>query len=198
MSESTPADSPPPADDPRTAWLMRYEAWLKLLARLEIDSRFQGKFSESDAVQQTLLEAWRCWDRFRGDDETARRAWLRQILAHQLARLARHFGGTQKRDAAREVSLDNTLAQSAARLEGLVAMDQATPSGEVERQEEQLRLAAALERLPSDYRDVIVLRHLEDLSHDEIAARLGRSAGAVRMLWLRALTALKQEIADNR
>jgi hypothetical protein len=70
MSESTPADSPPPADDPRTAWLMRYEAWLKLLARLEIDSRFQGKFSESDAVQQTLLEAWRCWDRFRGDDET--------------------------------------------------------------------------------------------------------------------------------
>ena len=198
MAESTPIDSPTPTDDPRTAWLMRYEAWLKLLARLEIDSRFQGKFSESDAVQQTLLEAWRCWDRFRGDNETARRAWLRQILAHQLARLARHYGGTLKRDAAREVSLENTLAQSAARLEGLLAVDQATPSGAVERHEEQLRLATALERLPSDYRDVIVLRHLEDLSHEEIAARMGRSAGAVRMLWLRALAALKQEVAEPR
>ncbi len=76
--------------DARTEWLIRYESWLKILARLEIDSRFHGKFSASDAVQQTLLEAWKDWDAFRGTEEPQRLAWLRQILAHQLAHLARH------------------------------------------------------------------------------------------------------------
>jgi RNA polymerase sigma-70 factor (ECF subfamily) len=186
----------PPPDDQRTQWLLRYEAWLKLLARL-IDSRFQGKVSASDAVQQTLLEAWRCWDDFRGDHEPARLAWLRQILAHQLAHLARHYGATQKRDVARERSIDQTLAQSAQRLERLAQPGQATPSVVAVRREQQVRLAAALERLPDDYRQVIVLRNLEELSHDEIAERLGRTAGAVRMLWLRALAALREQLAES-
>lgn len=173
---------------------MRYEAWLRLLARLEIDSRFQGKFSASDAVQQTLLEAWRCWDNFQGDQEPARLAWLRQILAHQLAHLARHYGGTQKRDVAREQSIDETLAHSARRLEMLSPRDEATPSMLAVAREQQVQLAAALEQLPSDYREVIVLRNLQELSHDEIAARMGRSAAAVRMLWLRALAALREKM----
>jgi len=186
----------PSSDDDRTQWLMRYEAWLKLLARLEIDSRFQGKFSASDAVQQTLLEAWRCWDNFRGDQEPQRLAWLRQILAHQLAHLARHYGATQKRDASREQSIDQTLAQSAQRLEQLLAPDQSTPSILAAKREQQLRLAEALERLPADYREVIVLRNLEDLPHDEVATRMQRTPGAVRMLWLRALTALREQLGD--
>lgn len=179
-----------PADE-RTQWLMRYEGWLKLLARSEIDSRFQGKFSASDAVQQTLLEAWRCWDRFRGEGEPARLAWLRQILAHQLAHLARQYGATQKRDVARERSLEQSLAQSSARLEQLLAGPDATPSGLAMRNERQLRLAEALERLPEDYRQVIILRNLEDLPHEEVARRMNRSPGAVRMLWMRALAALR-------
>jgi DNA-directed RNA polymerase specialized sigma24 family protein len=68
---------------------MKYESWLRWLARREIDSRFHGKFSASDAVQQTMIEAWKGWDNFRGEEEPQRRAWLRQILAHQLAHLAR-------------------------------------------------------------------------------------------------------------
>lgn len=63
---------------------------------MEIDSRFQGKFSASDAVQQTMLAAWPGWDNYRGDDEAQRRAWLRQILAFQLAKLARHYAGAQE------------------------------------------------------------------------------------------------------
>ena len=64
------------------------------------------------------------------------------------------------------------------------------------RQEQQVRLAAALEKLPSDYREVIVLRHLEDLSHEEVARRMDRTPGAVRMLWLRALSALRAELGE--
>ena len=57
--------------------------------------------------------------------------------------------------------------------------------------ERSIRLAAALEMLPADYRDVIRLRHIENLSHEEVAVRMNRNSGAVRMLWMRALAALR-------
>lgn len=173
---------------------MRHEAWLKLLARLEIDSRFQGKFSASDAVQQTLLAAWQDWEKFRGDDEPQRRAWLRQILAHELAHLTRGFAA-QKRDVGRELSLEASLEHSSLRLAGLAVTDQSSPSGRLEAREQSLHLAQVLERLPDDYRTVLVLRNLEDLPHEEVARRMNRSVGAVRMLWVRALQRLKKELA---
>lgn len=115
-------------DEERTDKLTRYEPWLRCLARMEIDSRFQGKFSASDAVQQTMLAAWQGWDKFRGEDESQRRAWLRQILAFQLANLARHYAGTQKRDVAREFSIDVSLNRSSLRLDNLLIADESTPS----------------------------------------------------------------------
>jgi RNA polymerase sigma-70 factor (ECF subfamily) len=194
MADDTPpaaADAAALAGGERTLWLLRYQDWLRLLARNEIDSRFAGKFDPSDAVQQTLLEAWKGWDQFRGTEEPQRLAWLRQILAHQLAHLARHYGGTQKRDVAREVSIDQTLCQSAQRLDALLPAGDPSPSGIAAASEQRLQLAQVLEQLPADYRQVIMLRNLEDLPHEEVARRMGRSEGAVRMLWVRALAALK-------
>jgi RNA polymerase sigma-70 factor, ECF subfamily len=188
------ADKDDRSDAQRTQWLMRYGPWLRLLARLEIDTRFQGKVSAADAVQQTFVEAWRCWDQFRGTTESERLAWLRRILAHQLARLARHYLGTQKRNAAREQSLQQSLDHSAARLGDMLPGREATPSAIVVAQEEQLQLAGILERLPDEYREVLVLRNLEELPHAEIAQRMGRSEGAVRMLWVRALARLRDEL----
>ena len=57
-----------------------------------------------------------------------------------------------------------------------------------------MRLADVLARLPEDYREVIVLRNLEGLSHEEVAHRMGRGIGAVRMLWVRALSRLRREL----
>lgn len=179
---------------PHAAQLAGYEPWLRVLARMEIDSRFHGKFSASDAVQQTMLEAWRNWDRFEGDNELQRRAWLRQILAHQLAHLARHYAGTQKRDVGRELSLDASLAASSMRLEQLLPDRQPSPSGRAVANERALALARVLDELPEDYRQVIILRNLEGLPHEEVARRMNRSSGAVRMLWLRALADLRQRI----
>ena len=187
----------PSAGDERTLWLLRYQAWLRLLARNEIDSRFAGKFDPSDAVQQTIMEAWKGWDQFRGSEEPQRLAWLRQILAHQLAHLARHYGGTQKRDVGREVSIDQTLCQSAQRLDALLPAGEPSPSGIAAANEQRLRLAEVLERLPADYRQVLMLRNLEDLPHEEVAQRMGRSEGAVRMLWVRALAALKEAMQPS-
>lgn len=188
------------ASQARTKWLMRYEAWLRILARCEIDSRFAGKFDASDAVQNTLLEAWKGWDQFRGSEEPQRLAWLRQILAFQLAHLARQYAGTQMRDVTREVPLEHSLSESSRRLECLLIADDLSPSQQAIANERSLRLAAALQLLPADYRQVITLRHVENLSHDEVAARMNRSSGAVRMLWMRALAALRDAMrcVDDR
>jgi RNA polymerase sigma-70 factor (ECF subfamily) len=181
-------------DSKQTGWLVKYDAWLRILARQEIDSRFHGKFSASDAVQQTMIEAWKGRNGFRGEDEAQRRAWLRQILAHQLAHLARQYAGTKKRDVGREVALQQSLARSAAKLEHVLPSNASSPSDRAIRDEQQLQLANALEQLPEDYRTVIMLRHMDDLPHAEIAHRMARSEGSVRMLWVRALTQLRDLI----
>ena len=174
--------------------LLRYQSWLRLLARLQIESRFQGKFDASDIVQQTLLEACRALPQFRGGTEAELRAWLRQILAHVLAHEIRRYHGTQQRDVDREVSLDQALAQSSQRLGDMLAAPGSSPSQQAARNEQEVLLADVLARLPEDYREVIILRNLEGLSHDEVARRMGRNVGAVRMLWVRALARLRQEL----
>jgi RNA polymerase sigma-70 factor (ECF subfamily) len=120
-------------------------------------------------------------------------AWLRRILANQLAQLARHYTGTQQRDINREQAIDQSLAQSSWNAAQLLVDGGPTPSGKAIADEEQCRLADVLDRLAPDYRTVLILRNIRELSHAEVARRMGKSEGAVRVLWLRALTQLKQE-----
>jgi RNA polymerase sigma-70 factor (ECF subfamily) len=176
------------------ALLERYGAWLRLLARMQTGRRFQGRFDASDVAQQALLKAYRALPQFRGTTEAELLAWLRQVLAHALAHEVRRHGGTEQRDLSREVSLEQALAESSRRLGAVLAADQSSPSQQAERHEQEVRLAEVLARLPPDYREVIVLRNLGGLSHEEVAARLGRGVGAVRMLWVRALARLRKEM----
>lgn len=172
--------------------LRRFEPWLRLLARVQLESRFAAKFDASDVVQQTLLEAVRAFPKFHGSTEAELTAWLRQILAHALAHEMRRYHGTAKRDITQEISLEAELAQSSQRLGSLLAESGPSPSQQVARRELDVLLADVLARLPDDYREVLIFRHLENLSHDEIAVRMNRSPGAVRMLWVRALAALRE------
>lgn len=178
----------------RIAELERYRSWLGLLARLQVEPRFRAKFDASDIVQQTLLEAVRDWPRFRGGSEAELAAWLRQILAHVLLHEVRRHGGAQRRDIGREVSLEAALAESSRRLGAALAAPGSSPSERASRHELELRLADALARLPADYAEIILLRNVEGLSHEEAACRMGRGVGAVRMLWVRALARLRQEL----
>ncbi len=174
--------------------LLRYQPWLRLLARLQLESQLRGKLDPSDIVQQTLLEACRAFPQFRGRTEAELMAWLRQILVHVLAHEFRRYHGTQQRDVAREVSLEQSLAQSSQRLGELLAAPGTSPSQQAIQHEQEVLLAEVLAHLPPDYREVIVLRHLEGLSHEQVAERMQRGTGAVRMLWVRALARLRQEL----
>jgi RNA polymerase sigma-70 factor (ECF subfamily) len=174
--------------------LVRYQSWLRILARLQLDRRFQGKFDASDIVQLTMLEACRGFAQFHGTTEAELTAWLRQVLAHVLAHEIRRYQGTQQRDVGREVSLEHALAESSQRLGDMLAASGSSPSQQAVRHEQELLLAEVLGRLPEDYRDVIILRNLEGLSHEEVAQRMQRNPGAVRMLWVRALARLREEL----
>lgn len=76
--------------------------------------------------------------------------------------------GTQKRDVVREVSIEHSLNQSSRRLDALLPARDASPSGQAAAGEQQLQLAKVLERLPDDYRRVILLRNIEEFSHEQI------------------------------
>src|ERR1700674_511120 len=78
--------------------LEQYRNYLSLLARLQIGRRLQGKVDPADMVQETFLEAYRQFGRFRGDSEMELTAWLRAILAGVLSHLVRRYFGTQGRD----------------------------------------------------------------------------------------------------
>jgi RNA polymerase sigma-70 factor (ECF subfamily) len=174
--------------------LERYRAYLTLLARLQIGRRLQGKADCADLVQDTFLEAARHFARFRGETEPELAAWLRQILAGCLAHLVRRYCGTQARDVRLERVLEDELDQSSRAIDrGLIA-EQSTPSQRASRREQAVLLADALDRLPADYREVIILRHLEGLTFPEVAERMGRTLNSVEKLWVRALPRLRRAL----
>ncbi len=196
--EPPPTDSQRPDDEPMPAAVLeRHRSWLAMLARLQVDGRFRGKFDPSDVVQQTMLEAVRAWPQFRGRSEPELSAWLRTILARVLAHEARRYLDAGRRDLRREVSLERALAESSARLGDAALAAGTSPSQHAIRHEAELRLAEALARLPDDYREVLLMRNIEGLSHEEVAGRMGRGTGAVRMLWVRALARLRQEMEPS-
>lgn len=175
------------------AVLRHFEPWLRFLAASQLASVMGAKCSPSDIVQQTLAGAARDFPQFRGGGEGEFAVWLRRILAHVMAHEVRRYRGTRKRDMDLEVSLDQDLATASVRLGDMLAGDAVSPSQAAVRGERERTLARLLDRLPEDYRRVLVLRHLEGRSHEEIALMLGRQAGAVRMLWVRALARLRRE-----
>jgi RNA polymerase sigma-70 factor (ECF subfamily) len=169
-----------------------YRHYLTLLARLQIGRRLQGKVDASDVVQNAFLKAHRDFDRFRGNTEAEWVGWLRQILALDLAQLVRHYWGTQRRDLRLERRLAAELDRSSRVLDrGLVAAH-TSPSQQAAQREQAVLLADAIGRLPEDYREVIILSHLERLSFPEAARRMGRSVDSVKHLWARALDRLRR------
>jgi RNA polymerase sigma-70 factor (ECF subfamily) len=172
--------------------LESYRAYLGVLARVQIGRRLQGKADPSDLVQETFLGASRDFPQFRGTTEAEFQAWLRQILASLLANLVRHYHGTQRRDVRLERQLAVELDQSSHALDRGLFASQSSPSQQAVRREQAVLLAEALGRLPPEWRDLLILRHLEGLTFPEVARRLGRTVDAVKKQWPRALAGLRQ------
>jgi RNA polymerase sigma-70 factor (ECF subfamily) len=174
-----------------------YRNYLELLARLQIGRRLQGKVDAADLVQETFLKAHRDFAQFRGNSEGEWVGWLRQILAMNLAHLVRHYCGTRRRNVRLERELVNELTQSSCVLDQALVAPQSSPSNQASRREQAVLLADALGQLPSDYREVIILSHLEGLSFPEVASRMGRTVNSVKNLWARALARLRRSLGGS-
>jgi len=174
--------------------LEQYRNYLVVLAATQIEKKLQPRVSPSDVVQETMLRAHKNFGQFRGTTEQELLAWLRQILVNNLARFVEQHMLAARRDVRREVSIERlgaALEQSTVQLAALVPSEGKSPSMAVQQREEAVVLADRLAHLPADYRDVLVLRNLQGLPFEDVAQRIGRSVGATRMLWLRAIEKLR-------
>ncbi len=170
--------------------LQLYRNYLTILATAQLDARLRRRLSPSDLVQDALLGAYRDFGQFRGGSERELLAWLRQILINCLHHAYETHIKAGRRDLRREVSLDDVgqaLDRSALRLGQCLADRGHSPSAPAHARERAVEIADQLAKLRPDYREVIVLRNLQGLSFEEVAERMERKPGAVRMLWLRAI-----------
>ena len=170
----------------------RCRPYLGVVARAEVEHWMQAKVDASDLVQTTLLEAYRAFGKFEGASEGEWLAWLRRILNHNATDFVRQYCGTAKRQMRRERPLQPVGPDGSRVMGWEPSAHGETPSQIAIRRECELEVAEALERLPPDYREVIMLRNLQRLPFDEVAERMGRSRPATQMLWMRALRKLQE------
>ena len=175
--------------------LQLYRNYLTILATTQLDRRLRRRVNPSDLVQDAMLAAHTDFAAFRGNSERELLAWLRQILINCLHHVIETHLRAKMRDMRREISVEQvgaTLDRSAYNFNQMLADRGPSPSAPMLQRERAVALADQLSRLPSKYRDVIVLRNLQGLSFDEVADRMDRKPGTVRMLWLRAIEKFKQ------
>ena len=163
--------------------------YLLLIARQELDDALRTKGSASDLVQETFVEAHRDFAQFRGQGEAEVLGWLRKLLLNNLHDFTRRYRSAGKRLLEREVSLD-----AADGLGMAFTSDSASPSEKFIEREKDAIVRQALDRLPEDYRQVLLLRYQEELSFEEIGFLMERSANAARKLWLRAIERMENAL----
>ena len=111
--------------------LDHYRPYVVMLARLGASRRLQGKYDDSDLVQETLLLVQRDLVGFQGDSETQLLAWLRCIMASVSAKHVRHYS-RQRRDAALECQIENDLNNSSQAVERVLTTSDTSPSDEID------------------------------------------------------------------
>jgi RNA polymerase sigma-70 factor (ECF subfamily) len=182
----------------RQQLLMRHRRRLQRMVALRMDRRLAARFDASDVVQEALADA-----ASRLSDYLQRRPlpfypWLRQLAWERLLQLHRHHLRTGKRSVTREETGVLDLPEdSAVELAGRLVAAEASPSNHLLREELRERVRQALSQLAPRDREVLVLRHLEQLSTHEVAAVLGLTEAAVKSRHIRALERLHRVLGGN-
>jgi RNA polymerase sigma-70 factor, ECF subfamily len=176
--------------------LERFRGYLLFLAQLHWDKRLNSKLDPEDLVQLTFKEADQKWFQFKGATELELKAWLRQILSHNLADEIRRFTRPGK-DVKLEKSITGDMEASSARLEKWLAADQSTPSERAVKNEQLERLIAALAQLTPLHRGVVIRHHFQGMSLTDLAQETNRTVASVAGLLRRGLDKLRELMGDQ-
>lgn len=167
-----------------------YGERIRRIVRLRIDRKLRSKIDSVDVVQDALVQALAGLENFTYKDEGDFLRWLSRIAENKLRDILDKFHA-DKRDIRREIPFKKIETNTDGGSFGVAGpLQTTTPSVLLSRKEQLDRLERALDDLKPEYREVIFLSRIERLSHEEIAARMGKSKGAVAMLLSRALVAL--------
>jgi RNA polymerase sigma-70 factor (ECF subfamily) len=172
--------------------LESYSAYLRLIASSLLRTTSRASVDISDVIQETKLRACGNFAKFRGSDEPELVVWLRRILANHVLNLIKKQGAPGRCPESLEALLDRASAQA----HDALASPVSTPSAQASRREQAVLTAKALEALPLDYQQVLMLRYVEKVSHSEVGRQMGRSERASRMLLMRAAKALEQKLRE--
>jgi RNA polymerase sigma-70 factor (ECF subfamily) len=170
---------------------------LRRMVELRIDARLQGRVDASDVLQDGFLDLAKRVDSYLNDPRLPVFLWLRLVVSDRLALVHRHHLGTALRDAGREVSLyrDPLPQASSAALAAMLLGRLTSPSNAAIRAEQILQVQEAINALEPLDREVVALRHFEQLTRAETAAVLGITEEAGAKRYIRALKKLKSILA---
>lgn len=171
----------------------RYRDRLKRMVRLRMDRRLQGRVDASDVLQEAYLDLANRLAEYLDDPKIPFFLWLRLLTGQRLLMVHRHHLGTQMRDAGMEISISRgpmpqaTSVSLAAQLLGHLT----SPTQAAQRAEMQARLEEALKTLDPLDREILALRHFEELTNSEVATLLNLQKSAASNRYIRALKRLK-------
>jgi RNA polymerase sigma-70 factor, ECF subfamily len=179
------------------ALLTRHRERLRRMVEMRLDTRLQARLDASDVVQEAYVDVAERLDEYLRDPKLPLFLWLRLVVGERLLRLHRHHLGTQMRDAGREVSLFRGAlpAASSAALAAQLLGRHTSPTQAIVRAERILRVQEALNSLDPMDREVLSLRHFEELTAAEAAQVLSIEESAAAKRYFRALKRLKEILA---
>ena len=179
--------------------LERHRASLRKMVQLRLDRRIARRVDASDVVQDVLLEANTRLQDYLADPRLPFHLWLRQLAKDRMIDVYRRHRGAQRRSLDREQSLvvPQFADQSGLDLMGQLADHELTPAAASIRKELEARFVLALDQLEEEDREIVLMRHFEQLGNSEVAEALGLSAAAAGMRHLRALRKLRAILGDR-
>lgn len=168
-----------------------FRASLHRMVHLRLDQRLKGRVDTSDVVQEVFLEATERRDQYEGKPAMPFHLWLRFLTAQKMMELARFHLGAQARDVRKERAFACPVADSS-RISMDLSASMTSPSQAVHREESRSAVDRALKQMDELDREVLILRHFEQLSNAEVALELGIETSAASKRYIRALTRIKK------
>lgn len=175
----------------------QYRTRLKYMVRLRMDRRLYGRVAPSDVLQEAYLDASKRLEQYSQNPSMPAYLWLRFLTGQRLLAVHRQHLGAQMRDAAQEVAIYQGTPQATSECIAVQLIGGLTsPSQAAVREEIKLRLQDALNRMEPIDREILTLRHFEELTNNEVALVLEIQKSTASNRYIRALKRLKQILKD--